>query len=339
MNRQLKGASAYLQEVLGTGGAENSWERPWLDSNQLPYFLQDQYTFSQAVVLGHDCLYMMCREESSETPAIVRKHWEMVNSKYPGDVIYLMETLTSFNRKRLIEQKVPFMVPGNQLYLPMFGVDLREHFKQAKKTKNKWISAAAQVLVLRQVLGSDERALPAKELAVRLGYSPMTLTRAIKELVDKELATAEMVGKEKPLEFVFKTKELWQVAKPYIRNPVKQRVWVAEQGRSLLLNEGKAKIAGESALAGQTMIADPKNEVLAVSARDWPGFRKLLGLKERKERDVDCIQVELWRYSPGVLTEKSCVDPLSLWLSLFEHADERIEMALDVLIENVWSKS
>ncbi len=29
-----------------------------------------------------------------------------------------------------IAQKVPFIVPGNQLYLPDLGLDLREYFRQ-----------------------------------------------------------------------------------------------------------------------------------------------------------------------------------------------------------------
>ena len=40
-------------------------------------------------------------------------------------VLYATEALASFERERLIEQKVPFVVPGNQLYLPHLGVDLR----------------------------------------------------------------------------------------------------------------------------------------------------------------------------------------------------------------------
>lgn len=339
MDTLLEEARTYLREVLGIGGPEKSWQRPWPASNQLPFYLQDLYTFNEALVLGHNCLFMVRREEGSETPATARKHWEIVSSKYQGDVIYLMETLTSFNRKRLIEQKVPFIVPGNQLYIPMLGMDLREHFKQSKKTKNKWLGAAAQVLVLRKVLGLDKQALSAKDLALRLGYSPMTLTRAVNELVDKKLATADMVGKEKPLKFSFEGNELWEAATAYIRSPVKQRVWIAKHGCEQLLHEGKAKIAGESALARETMIADPKNDVLAVDAREWPGLKQLLRLDEREMRDEDCMQIELWRYSPDVLTEDSCVDPLSLWLSFYERKDERVEMALDELLEKVWSQS
>ncbi|MCK7468892.1 MAG: hypothetical protein MZU91_12730 [Desulfosudis oleivorans] len=45
-------------------------------------------------------------------------------------VVYVTRTLASYERKRLIEQKVPFLVPGNQLYLPDLGIDLREYFRK-----------------------------------------------------------------------------------------------------------------------------------------------------------------------------------------------------------------
>jgi hypothetical protein len=100
----------------------------------------------------------------------------------------------------------------------------------------------------------------------------------------------------------------------------------------------KAKKAGESALAEYSMMADPKNRVIAINTSEWPGIKTLMKIDERDERDVDCIQIELWRYNPGGITTDESVDPLSLWLSLEYTKDERIEMARDELIENIWSK-
>lgn len=39
-------------------------------------------------------------------------------------VVYVTTTLASYERKRLVQQKVPFIVPGNQLYLPELAIDL-----------------------------------------------------------------------------------------------------------------------------------------------------------------------------------------------------------------------
>lgn len=37
--------------------------------------------------------------------------------------VYILQGLEAYNRKRLIQQKGPFIVPGNQLYLPDLGID------------------------------------------------------------------------------------------------------------------------------------------------------------------------------------------------------------------------
>jgi len=49
--------------------------------------------------------------------------------------------------------------------------------------------------------------------------------------------------------------------------------------------------------------------------------------------------LELWKYNPAKLaegiTEKFNVDPLSLYLSLQEMHDERVENALEMIIEKI----
>jgi DNA-binding MarR family transcriptional regulator len=338
MNKLIQEVKTYLQEVLGVVDVCGYWGEQWTDERQLPFYLQNLYTFILSEVLGKPCLFMICRTSTGETPAVVRKHWMTVNDRYPGDVIYVVEGVSSFNRKRLIEQRVPFIVPGKQLYIPMLGIDLREHFQQSKKPEKQWLSAAAQVLVLREILGRDLRTLAAKELAELLGYSAMTLTRAIKELVDRELAIAEMVGREKRVEFDLQKRELWQKAKLNLHNPIKKQVWVAKQNLNDLIKEAGAKVAGESALAEFTMIAHPKNQILAVNASEWPGIKKLMNIEELDAWDLDCVQIQLWRYSPASASIDELVDPLSLWLSFENTSDERIEMARDDLLEQAWSR-
>lgn len=46
--------------------------------------------------------------------------------------------------------------------------------------------------------------------------------------------------------------------------------------------------------------------------------------------------VEFWRYDPKILTENCVVDRLSLALSLYADKDERIETALEEMLEQVW---
>ena len=48
---------------------------------------------------------------------------------------------------------------------------------------------------------------------------------------------------------------------------------------------------------------------------------------------ADGLAVQVWRYVPAMQVRTNVVDPLSLWISLKDSADDRIQMALDELEE------
>jgi hypothetical protein len=60
-------------------------------------------------------------------------------------------------------------------------------------------------------------------------------------------------------------------------------------------------------------------------------------VEEITHPEPGCAQLELWRYSPERLAKQGCVDRFSLWLSMQDVGDERIEMALEEMMEaNSW---
>ena len=50
------------------------------------------------------------------------------------------------------------------------------------------------------------------------------------------------------------------------------------------------------------------------------------------------VAVEMWRYNPHLLSKEDKVDELSLALSLRDDADERVEAAVDEMLEKLWGK-
>ncbi len=346
----------YLLGILGqdaVGAANNSiWAKPWPDAERLPFYLQSLYTYHRTELFGHACLLMLAQSPEGETPAVVRKHRQAVSKHFKGEVLYVIETVSSYNRKRLIEQRVPFLVPGNQLYLPAMGVDLREYFKPGKKTEPTHLGAPAQAVVLREILLRDCTGLPAKDLANRLGYSPMTITRAINELTELQLGTPEKVGKEKHLYFSASGRDLWEAALPALQSPVNKRAWVVWLNKKHWDMQLDGALTGESALAHYTSLADTGIKQWAIGQDTWPDLAKRADVKVlasqsarpafdessqfRKEREV--MEIEVWAYNPNAVTpDKPWVDPLSLWLSLATHKDERTEIAREALLEQVWS--
>lgn len=325
MDTLIRQLTAYLHEVLGI---ETS-VRPWAQAARLPFYLQDQYTFYSATLCERPCVFMVARE-NSDTPAQIRKHWQTVTTHADAHVIYVVEEILSYNRKRLIEQKVPFVVPGKQLYLPFLAIDLREQFKVSAPTRRRFLSPAAQVVLLRAIYRRDVEGSSAKVLAQRLGYSGMTMTRAVNELADFRFAELEWNGREKCLRIEKTPRELWQLALPHLQNPVKKTTWIKPDNF-----EGPAQIAGESALAEYTNIAEPVIRTVALAASAWTAIKNQFHIEEVPQAERDCLRVQLWHYGPEIISTGPCVDKLSLWLSLQNIDDIRVEMALAEMMESL----
>jgi hypothetical protein len=47
------------------------------------------------------------------------------------------------------------------------------------------------------------------------------------------------------------------------------------------------------------------------------------------------VKVEVWKYAPSLLSGNEYVDRLSLYLSLRDNEDERIQIECDTLIEEM----
>lgn len=325
MEKLLSSTESYLKRVLGDAG----WPVPWQHAGGLPAYLQERYEFALMGIAQVDCLLMLQRGDDMETPSVIRKHMEAVRRAECGPVVYVAATVTSYERQRLIDQKVPFVVPGKQMYLPPLGIDLREQFAPVR-SKARPLGAVAQILVLREILQPGFSAAPSGYLAEQLGYSAMSLVRATTELAESELAEVERVGREKHTAFLYEGRKLWEKASTMLSSPLRKRVWV--NGTPSMLS---APAAGESALAHYTMMAEPRHPTVAMNSKDWPGQKALLQLEEVPERWEGSLCVELWRYSPRLVQDAPWVDRLSLWLSLQGSRDERIEMAMDDLLSGV----
>jgi hypothetical protein len=118
--------------------------------------------------------------------------------------------------------------------------------------------------------------------------------------------------------------DLFDKAKPNLLNPV--RKWFYVDNDALTPN---LPLAGETALGEYTMLAPPRMTVRAYDGKigDLQGTDTLVDLDAQ-------TQVEVWRYSPTVLSRKVGVaDPLSLWAAITNETDDpRLEMAKEELL-------
>ena len=314
----------YLREVLGI---DAPGVKPWARANELPYFLRDAFQFGELELLGQPVVLAIGRAEAKQSLSEVRTCLDKVKALVGQPAVYITDALASYDRRRLIEHKVPFIVPGNQLYLPDLGLDLREYFRR-RAPATEVLSPSAQAMLITALLRKPWQSdwQPSK-VAVALGYTPMTVSRVVKELTAAGLATAYTIGRSRWLRMELPPEQAWERAKPALRTPVRRVVWVAAHG---VVAHRPGRIAGLSALARHSMLTEPKWPVYAMTAADWKAAMDA-GVQELPEPETGAQEWQLWTYSPALMPDATTVDPLSLTLSLQENADDRVQLALDEL--------
>lgn len=316
----------YLSETLGL----SSRVSPWVRQGDLPYYLQEAFDWREVDLAGHTVLLAIDRNDAKPRLADVRSKLNKARQLFQRPIVYATMALASYERRYLIDQKVPFVVPGNQLYLPDLGIDFREYFRKRSASPETALSPAAQAILIKLLLEparSDERR-PA-ELAECLGYTSMTLSRALRELTTHALVAIRETGRSRRIYFEHPPAEMWSRAVPLLKTPIKRIEWALPLS-SLALE--KAPLAGLSALASFTMLAEPRSPVRAVSSSQWKA-----ALEDRvkilHEWQPGAIEWQIWRYDPTLGEGCEIVDPLSLTLSLRDDTDERVQMALGELSE------
>ncbi len=322
MKKLIYQLEQYLRETLGITAAPHPWEI----SSGLPQYLRERYHFLKIDILGIEYVLMADTGEGEQPPAIIGKHLDQISARNNAKVVYVRHAVTSYNRKRLIEQKIPFIVPGNQMYLPMLGIDLREHMKRLREKKLVF-SPSTQALILHVLWRKKIGPLAPAEIARRLGYSAMTMTRAFNELEAAGIGEHSVMGKERHVHFPETGKPLWEKALPYLTTPVRKHLYGASP-----MHAQKGNLAGLSALASYTMLAEPKIPVYAIPVREWKVWLQQRVIFELISPEPGSFEIELWKYAPAQFANKERVDRLSLYLSLRDSANERIQSALDALL-------
>lgn len=321
MNKQVEGLTNYLRDALKISIEAKLWK----SQNSLPIFLIDYYDFYEAFLLGTRCLLMISKEDENTAPGTIRKHLESIQKQWKDPIIYVQLTISSYNRKRLIEQHIPFIVPGNQMYLPQLGIDLREYFKKIRSKQNDAFSPSTQTVVIYTLLNETCEKLTPSGLARKLGYTLMTITRAFHELENAELGKFYQEGREKS--WIIPDKRLlWEQAKKNLQSPVRKRIW---------LKAGSFKIsAGLTALSHFSQISPPSIPVFAIGVRQWEQ-RDLFNIEELPNADEAALEVEIWNYNPELFAKNGVVDPFSLYLTLEVNGDPRVELALEEMMEKI----
>jgi len=298
----------------------------------LPPFLGQRYELRRARVADTDTTLIVPRDAKEFSPAAFEKHLRRLPEDVGKAYVVLAEDLPAYVRYRLVRRGVPFVVPGVQLYWPELGLAVRARARRARAPRMvlEKVGPATQVVIIAALRGVLADALAARDVANRLGYTQMTMTRVFDELETVGLARTARRAHKRELHLRLHGKELWTAARQKLRNPVRKTVRV----RTDDLAGVRPLLGGESALAEMSMLAAPERPVYAVGPGRWLDLRATR-LETIPVDDEDTCLLQAWWYDPGLFEEDGHVDPFSLFLSLDGAEDERVASALEEMMEKI----
>jgi hypothetical protein len=312
----------YLKEALGVETEINPLKADKLKT--LPVYITHEYSIQRIELYRQDLLLVGVK--GNFTTDRLRKHLDTIRTTFNTNTVAVINQLEAYKRLRLIEKRIPFIIPGKQMYLPDLLIDLKE-FGTRPKEPPQAMQPATQLLLLFHLQREPLEGINLKGIAEKLGYDAATITRAAYYLHNIGLCTLQGT-KDKVLHFESINAELWEKAEPMMNNPVKKTLyysgWVTGE------NMYKSNI---NALAHYTDLNNDVIEYYAVRPGQMrhigPVNPKLTGPLEGN------ICIEEWKYNPYLLTKTKFIDPLSLYLCFRNKPDERIEMALEQIMKNM----
>ncbi len=313
----------YLTHVLGPGIVGEAG-RPSLIG--LPYFLPEAYDLT-LVELHRQKILLACAKNPQALPGRqTSRHVQQLSEHLQVPVIVAVPHLTPGERKQLITNGLAFVVPGSQLYAPQLGMILSGRFPAPNERGKALLSPATQAMLIGFLLRhpAAEHWQPSAD-AEALGYTAMTATRAVRELLQFQLFGLALRGRAKHLKMEMTRRQLWDKVQPHLGSPVQRTLWTYDPR---VLQMPDARAAGLSALAQHTLLDAPPAPVVAMTAGVAAQARRE-GIVFEPRKVADAIEVQIWRYPPTLEPESRHADRLSVWLSLKEETDPRIQMALE----------
>lgn len=326
----------YLSELLNVQATANPVVRK--DMDKLPMFLNELYKLYHLEIFETEVLLAVPKTEDGLSVLQTERHMQQLEGILNKTAVVVLDNIQAYQRKRLIEKRINFIVPGKQMFLPDLLMDFREYeLKTRTAKKMASLLPSAQFLVIYQILGNRMKWQlenhSFKEIANQLGYTPMTISNAIDNL--KKLGLVDVIGdKVKSIRFQYDRKALWEKAKNdnLFVNPVIRTVYTDDLPKDLPLLKSNT-----AALPSFSNLNSGRQQYYAIEKDVFYALQKSHALKDANPVE-GTYALEVWKYKPmNLLSDADVIDPLSLYLSVKDSRDERIEMALDQIQKTyVW---
>ena len=243
-------------------------------------------------------------------------------------IVFLLPACPAYERQRLIDKDVYFVVSEKYVHLPMLLANER-----VRKTKQaKTLTPVAQYLLLYHLQIGSIEGMAARDIEDKIPYSYASITLGLTCLEDLGLCKkVTEASKRKVIHFDMKGMNLWEQAQPFLVNPVEERIYCDG-----LLSDDSFPECGINALAHYTRLNPDPERTIMMSVKQLRNIKSSEALVRPNEFDGNII-IEAWKYPPvtAIGVKAEWVDKLSLAISLREDEDPRVEGEVERLINEI----
>ena len=314
---ELKQIQDYLFRDLGIEAVAVPVEIP-----AVPFFIRKQFALYKITALDRELCLLLSQKQSFSQ----HKFQEIISTfTFVQNVsglmpVFVFSAISKQERLELVRQKMAFLVPDSQMFIPSLGLDFSERIPQTAPPKDKLLRPAAQALIIQQILTGNLDGLTVNQASAVMGYTAMGTLRAVNQLNDLGICKVTFDGYRKQLAFPTDRKSLWEKSKPFLRNPVKKTLSVEDD--SALTG---FPFAGEFALAHHSDLSVTR-KTYALHQKDVSALLDEGKIRIAFASETGCADIQVWSYTlPSWDGE---VDLFSLGLSFSNTDDARIKIAL-----------
>ena len=314
----------YLREIFGVT-IKTEYHKLY---NAFPMYITEKYNIYFIKLPNDENSYVLVKPKNKMELNIIqlKKQMKQIFSYSDSTPIFVFESLRLYQRTMLIKNQIPFIQPNNQIYIPKVIINVREKEIVEKEYTDKF-SIAAQVTYIYLLL-NDIKETNAPRLAMEIPYSKITFNRALAELVSRELIHTEGNATRKVYKIIDK-KELWKKGKQYLFNPVEKTFY----SNSIILSEDLL-YSGETALSNlETNLSEPNVKYLAASSEKIKNINRNIFVNKYEIDTENYTVIEQFKYDPIILSKTKYIDIISLYAQFKDNEDERIQIALEELME------
>ncbi len=301
--------------------------REYKNKLSLPIFMTMR-DIAMAEIYGVNFAIVDVMKEAELSVAAMKKQKAKYEEALQCPVVYQVALNSVSMRNALVKNGVPFVdLPGN-VFLPFMGIVLQDVYRKQFVKADKMMPAT-QMVFLELLYMNDEESALKSEVANKLNLTKTSITRATAQLEEMGLIEQIKSGTEISIKRNCSRKEYYENAKTYLINPV-QKVITIMRYEALFESFG----AGESALSQVSELNPPRIEERAI----YKGEEVIdqLEIADARYEDWDeCLNVQLWKYNPSYFAREGRVDPVSLACTFKGNEDERIEMCIEELLEEL----